>query len=396
MKECVIHLESGDHRLTDEIRLLALCSRQKIDQEREREFERLARGVKDWESLIKNARSHFAAGLLFKHLRSLAEGLVPREVLTELRENQLLLAAAYLKRSAAQRDLSENILSKHDFAHVFVKGNALALQCYEEPALRPARDIDVLIPASEIGRFWKLIQPLGYRRLPKQDGSEDVPIEHAVAFFPVIDLVSPTGVHIELHTSLDKSGMIFETDVVLTRGKELRVGGEAVRVADIHDHFLFICLHHSRHLFSHLHWLADIDAVMTHQSFDIETARERARCVNILDTVDACMDLCGASAQLPLSFESCKTEGGKELLEWCIRSLHDGVDTERSTRKNRKSPDFALPWQFGLKHRLALLGHRIKPTIADYRAFPLPRQWWWLYFLTRPFRLLAESLVARK
>ena len=354
----------------------------------------LCGAIRDWDALVNNAQQHFIAGLVFNHLKTPAGERIPVEALKKLKKYSLMQAGQYLRITAAQRDLSENILRRFDIAHIFVKGSALAAEYYIQPAMRPARDVDVLIPRSEILRFWEIAQSLGYRRLPKPDSSEQIPVKEAVWFFPVIDLVAPTGTIIEVHSALDKSEKIFDTNAVIDRANSLATDAGEISVADIHDHFLFVCLHHSRHLFSHLHWLTDLDAIMTHHRFSLDEALSRAKETNILSTVEACIDLRNACAITPVSLDSCKTRGGRELMSWCLKSLREGVNAERATRQSRKSPDFALDWQFGIKHRLQILGGRLKPTFADYQQFPLPRRWWWIYYLIRPLRLTKELLRA--
>jgi len=384
-----------DDCLTVAQQILLLCSRVHLHPDQQRRLAELAAAVNDWDALINKAQEHFVAGVVFSHIKRFAAQQTPADVLERWKRLSTVQVARHLQISAAQRALSENILQKYDFPHVFVKGNALAVQYYNRPGARPARDVDVLIPRCDIPRFWEIAQSQGYQRMAKPDSSEKIPIQDAVQFLPVIDMLSPTGVVIEVHCALDKAGRIFDTDEVVARAERLLTDSGTISVASICDHFLFICLHHSRHLFSHLHWLTDLDAIMTHERFSIDEVNERADALKIRATVDACIELRNASAAGSPTDFAFKSDGGRELLEWCLKSIKYGVNTERATRQDRKSPDFALDWQFDKRHRLGVLLGRLKPTLADYKRWPLPQKWWWLYYLTRPFRLLKEFVLAK-
>ena len=85
------------------------------------------------------------------------------------------------------------------------------------------------------------------------------------------------------------------------------------------------------------------------------------------------------------------------MLDACLMNLAgDPRAVEIVMRSKNSAPDFAYAWQTHTAHRLRYRVRGwfepLRPNYADYRSWPLPLGWHWLYYFTRPFRGLKKRL----
>ena len=108
----------------------------------------------------------------------------------------------------------------------------------------------------------------------------------------VVTLCSPDGVHIEVHRCLGKDGFTyFGTGKILRNKSAIAIGGVSLNIPHINDLFPYICYHHTGHYWSRLHWLADLDGMVCHPSFNETQALASAKEYNLYETVEACLAL---------------------------------------------------------------------------------------------------------
>lgn len=121
------------------------------------------------EELLEAARRHRLEPMLWARLATARADLLP----ARLRAEAPVRLAAW--RSRADELLAETVRLAADLALAGVptfplKGPALALALWGDPALRPSRDIDLLVPAADAEHAAGLLERRGYRREPLSDG----------------------------------------------------------------------------------------------------------------------------------------------------------------------------------------------------------------------------------
>lgn len=93
------------------------------------------------------------------------------------------------------------LLRTGGFAPLALKGAWLAWHAYPDPALRPLRDLDLLLDPASVISAWELLAAQGY--VPD---AADLPLEDAVRLDKHLPpLVSPRGVVVELHQRLGEA-----------------------------------------------------------------------------------------------------------------------------------------------------------------------------------------------
>ncbi|GGX80289.1 hypothetical protein GCM10007160_04740 [Litchfieldella qijiaojingensis] len=301
--------------------------------------------------------------------------------------------------AAAHRKLIDDLLKPLDVPHLFFKGHSLAARYYDDPAMRFCRDIDVLVSHDHIVELLEVAYAIGYTpHDPVELTMDRVSLDFVARAQPVITLRSPQGVLIEFHQRIDKTGSIYEPSELLANAETLILSdNNKVSVMPTAELFVYVCMHHTRHQWTRLHWLVDLDAIQRHPSFDWNAVYACASRRNLTATVEASQELYMALATP--DFLSCQlSANGKEILGTCLNALQGDLDlgTELALRKKRAAPDFAFAWQASTAHllRWRVQGwiKRWQPNYKDYHSWPLPLQWQWLYFFIRPFRELFKRL----
>lgn len=150
----------------------------------------------EWHELDRIAALHRLQPLL--HRRHGANPALPAAIATGWRAAH---RAAALTAMAQQADLlrTARLLEGKGFAPIALKGAWLAHHAYPEPALRPLRDIDILVPRDQVSDAFAALLVAGYVQLE--------PAEMALADIVRLDkhmppLASPGGTVIELHHRL--------------------------------------------------------------------------------------------------------------------------------------------------------------------------------------------------
>jgi hypothetical protein len=115
----------------------------------------------DWDEVVETAVSHGAAPLLFRRLkRGGMRGRLPARAWDRLRSN-------YLAGAGRNRRLFHHLepvlgaLRRAGIPVIVLKGAFLAGAVYDDPALRPMCDADLMVPRAEIARALATLLDLG-------------------------------------------------------------------------------------------------------------------------------------------------------------------------------------------------------------------------------------------
>lgn len=119
------------------------------------------------------------------------------------------------------------LLTREGIPSVALKGAWLSARAYPDPALRPMRDIDLLVPQADIVRAFEALLGAGYGRA----GTSELSLEEAVRIDKHMDpLIAPRGTMIELHHRLwERDGRL---DHASPTSNETEVLARAVRDED--------------------------------------------------------------------------------------------------------------------------------------------------------------------
>ncbi len=392
---------SGPLQIAPVTQALLLCARLELDPDQEAALVALCQGIADWPQLTAQAGYHLLLPLVHHHLRRLPEAAgVPAAVLADMHARCRALALRSLDFTADQRSLITDVLAPLAVPHLFFKGQTLAAHYYGG-IVRPCRDVDVLVPRATLVDVAMRAQACGFTvdgptPLSRQD------MAAAARYRPVLCLRGPRGAPIEVHHRLDKSGQIYDSGQLLRQARTIQVQGQSLPVLPADDLFVYLCLHHTRHRWARLHWLADLDALMRHPEFDLDAVLARAGQLGVASTVQASINLQQVLARPGPSHDTGLDHPTRSLLRVALVCMDGGQAAESASLREVRGylRDFAFTWQTGwrqrMRDRLAGWTTWFRPNYADYQQWPLPDRWHWLYVLLRPVTGLRRNLGRRR
>lgn len=200
----------------------------------------------EWQEILRQSRRHGVAPLLYHRLKQVDAGSeLPVEVWGKLQTLYLRSAAI---NGSMYRDLAEALtcLQASGIAVIILKGGYLARHVYDNIALRPMSDFDLLVKEADLLRANDLLVELGYRV------SRNADTEALIAKYyhlPPLIKAGKIPVGIELHWKLERPSARFEIDTGgLWRRVQPAVFGEARASALCpEDLLLHLCIHASYH-----------------------------------------------------------------------------------------------------------------------------------------------------
>ena len=386
----------AEPELTPPLQLLLLFSRMNLSDAQRARAVGLIEKVDDWDELAKTSAEHFVAPLVLRHLSKFPSSPDierARKVLTPLVRGMSL---HILQMASLQRRFVKQHVAPLGCPFAVIKGRALAARYYPDPNLRYARDLDVLLPVEKIPALILSAQQAGYRVYPEYHWLNPGQARVVSRLAPVTTLLGPDNIFVEIHAQLDKAGFLLDHRAMLGRCKRTDIDGVNVGVLDTMDHFVFICLHHTKHFWSRLNWVADLDALMSAPDFDPEKAMALARSTGVERTIRACFafyEACGSDDPVAALRDDSEAS---DLLKACLLILGGGTDTEFEMRPDRLSFDFNFEWQFPpgfwIQERMRKLRRGLRPSLRDYDALSLPPSLYWVYFLLKPALVLRRRL----
>ena len=205
---------------------------------------------RDWADLINVSHDHRLGPVLYQSLaRDSIVELIPENLIENLQAQYQLHRVRNLKAYQALTELVE-LLKSNNIASVALKGAYLSIFAYPDIALRPMRDLDLLVPEQQVIYAYDLLIAKGYKRLHGSGGPESA-LETA-HHLPA--LVSSTGIVVELHhriTQPAKYETCLITQNIWSRSMVKKIGKVNVQFASPEDLLIHLCEHASiHHLFN--------------------------------------------------------------------------------------------------------------------------------------------------
>lgn len=211
-------------------------------------YAQLPQSKDDWSKLREVARQHRLEPALHDFALSRGE---PGEIPGALRRQWSEAFRTATVRSLRNRERLiriNEILCGADIPYAALKGSWLAYHAYPHPALRPMRDLDILVPAERAIETFEALLSAGFERMPRYD----TPLEFAVTaqkhlppiYCPAMDVV------VEVHTCIfmPRSGpqdlpAQMQTDRLLERRACYPIGDIQIPFLSPTDALLHLIIH---------------------------------------------------------------------------------------------------------------------------------------------------------
>ena len=229
--------------------------------------------TEQWDEVIQLAARHYVLPLLYYRLRKHNPDItIPASVGQELRE--IYLDSSW-KNSRRYHELTKvlQILQNEGIPVIVLKGSALATLVYQDPALRPMLDIDLLVRGEDVWRTGKALLKLGYKDLSLLSSKRYSQYTRHTSH-------SSGRVRIEVHPKVYE---LPHLDPWINASPAAAISTDNTFILGVEDFLLHLCLHLDDHYSVGNHrliWWYDIAELLNfyqeviNWSYIIQVARE--------------------------------------------------------------------------------------------------------------------------
>src|SRR5262245_26962197 len=220
-------------------------------------------GLLDWGRVVELAWQHRVAPILYSRLSGMKPMPIPQRNLDTLKRAYMATAA---RKALLFRGLQKILeaLGEARIESIVLKGAALAETVYEDRALRPMNDIDLLVREGDLDRAEAELKKIGYLAAHDEATKRDLRGRHHHWVFRSTD-PRLGDIPLELHWYLEPPGrpVRVPVDDLWRRSVACRIAGVPTRTLAPEDLLLHLCLHICRHRFGGgLRCLCDLAAAI--------------------------------------------------------------------------------------------------------------------------------------
>ena len=346
-----------------------------------------AEGV-DWDRFLRVLGRQRVAGQAREALRS---AQVPLPAAVEQRLTAMAqVAAARSLALAAEAVRLRQLLDAAGIAAVFVKGAALAQLAYGSPAMKSARDIDVLVAPDDAMRAFDLLKREGYALGAPAGDLTPAKMKLVFQLHKDLELFNAARrLHLELHWRLVDNPALLSGLGPASPTREVPVLGGSLRTLADADLFAYLAVHGASHCWFRLKWIAELNAWLSRYSQpEIAGFYRHAEALGVDACAGQALLLCERLLGLALPEELRPALRRRKLRLLVAFALEEmaGADAEVEMVHRPFGPFRTLPAQFlrgrGARFFFAQCGLLIS-SLDDRLMFPLPPYLHFLYPLLR-------------
>ena len=210
----------------------------------------------DWNLFIQLSIHHRVFPIIYKRINNLKNSQIPSHVVQVLHKHYQNNVFRMLQLSGETEYIAQTF-AKQEIKTLFLKGPVLAAHLYSDISLRTSADLDVLIPIEQLGNAEEILLTQGYI---KDDYIQTVLNDwkwrhHHITFYH-----PHKNIKVEIHWRLNP-GPTKEPSFnhLWKRRQASSLSRNPIYMLGNEDLFLFLTSHGSRHGWSRLRWLLDID-----------------------------------------------------------------------------------------------------------------------------------------
>ena len=373
--------------------LLLCCARTVTTPQVIARLRELAAKDIDWEYLFLLARRHAVVPLLYLQLHQHATDLVPQEQLHKLKQH-------YVENSARNTLLTAELcrliglLADSGIDAIPYKGPVLSLFAYGDLGLRRFVDLDVMVKKTDVLKAREILLAEGYMPAKSLSLSQQellLRTQHNMQFSRdnrqlIIELHWEVAPH--LFASSVSAEELWQHLITID------INGTPVKALSADDLLFSLCVHGSRHLWERLSWICDVAELVRRHSFNWTTLLERATTADSERMFLLGLHLAHVLLEAPLpeavQRRCASDEQVKALAGNVVSHLFNGTTHVPAT--SREIFNYNIRVRKTLGGRARYLAHMFRPTDSDLSDRSLPAGMNFVYYLTRPFRLLRTKI----
>src|SRR6266436_3944119 len=343
----------------------------------------------DWTRLLVLAEEHGVGGHVAACLGELPVDLVPVEIKQTLINRQRSRIFLTLRLTAELFCILDRF-NLEGIAALVVKGPALAMRAYGNPAMRNYGDLDLLVRQRDIRRATELMIAVGYMPSVSLRAIDAGKIPGQYLFSK-----PDSKLLVELHNdcTLRYFPRRLPLEEFFARQILVPLDAREAPALSVEDELVLICIHGAKHFWERLMWVADVAALVSRQAgIDWQRVADSARVVGAERILHIGLLLASdlLKARLP------------DKVRAAVQADAVATRLAEQTRKWLSAPGYSPPALFeralfrmrmrgGLIAAPAyLLRLSFSPTEEDWRDGPKANRHWLFSAIRRPIRLFRK------
>jgi hypothetical protein len=339
----------------------------------------------NWNQFLELSMHHRVYPLLAAKLKKADKELFPPNVIKNIEQSYKRNTFHMLRLSAEMEKVSK-LFNENQISVLALKGPILGADLYGDISLRTSGDLDVLVPMSDIEKAEKLLIKQGY---VKDDYIKTVLNDwkwrhHHVTYFHPTQMIK-----VEIHWRLNPGPRREPSfNELWQRKRKSSITSYPVYYLGREDLFLFLVSHGSRHGWSRLRWLVDIDQIVK-QNINWTLLIQLLKKYQYLHIGGQAVVLCSELFNTSIKKEMKPLVKGnkvKRLAQEAIFYLERMIDLHSEPVPEDISA-FHKRHLFKLmskKQKIIFILSFLYPYPEDAETLPLPKMLHFLYFPLRP------------
>ena len=284
-----------------ETELLLLCASPPGSEERTERIRQLAGQKLDWDYLLMAATAHALLPLLYWGVKGVRPEAVPTSLEQSFQQNTQ--NNVHLTRELFQM---MSWFASEGIRVLPFKGPTLAAAAFGNLALRRYSDLDLLVRQEDAVRARRVLEANGYKAVPPVSELNPKWEDAYLRAYDEFGMRGPDGQPlVELHWGVTPRYFCVALDIApyWERATTVNLGGHEIPSLGGEDLLMVLCLHATKHCWSHLSMVSDVAWLMTACQIHWKVVLERARALGALRMVLLSAELSGHLLKVALPKE---------------------------------------------------------------------------------------------
>jgi hypothetical protein len=351
----------------------------------------------DWEAVERCAGYHSLIPAVAYILTEHGGELVPPNVQQRLKQRFTLIARNNLARIQDWRRAMQ-VLEAAGVPVISLKGPALALLVYQNVALSQFTDLDLLIRPNDVPKACEVLTCNGYKLLSSLASDRDSDLMRLPGRQIVFEDGS-SGAVLEVHWGAFPVEFPFQMPVDLlfnSACREHQGGNDFLSLSREHL-FIFLCAHGTKHSWRSLKWLCDLACYVSRfQDLDWELCIRQAKSMNcelvLTHSLLLAQQMLGLTLPDAIDGYVRADSRASRAAALAVRVPLNNPAEMGAYHRFRYHLLFARNWREKLHFGVSLI---FLPGLADWERVRLPRHLFFLYYFTRPLRLVLKKSLGK-
>lgn len=351
-----------------------------------------------WEELILLCERHRLLPVFYHSLKEISSSLQV-DVPLQLKEKFTAQTQYVLKLAGDGVRLSETF-SNENTPIIMLKGAFLSQRLYSNLALRPSRDIDILVHPDNIDIANEILVGNGYKRispdfeLSRKQKQFYQSYKNQYAYRNL-----KNGCLVELHWRLFSSNHVFKVNVddLFAEARELMVAGKTVKVLSSKHEFQHLSLHGSMHQWFRLLWLRDFAQLVSSEVDKLDEILAYANRYGTERSVEQAIRLSNLFFDSPLPKTFARPSSVvSSLMSVAEKAIISDESRTLSRRFSRlRIPFYKMKIAKGFRYKLSCWTI-LHPNFEDWKSVAIPDRFFFLFFILRPFLWFYDVYIKKK